>query len=445
MATGTNGIATQLNANTLYTDTTGNLLGPYQDHAQRNRCITYASAISAGFTVANASRYTSNTNRLVRYSDLSCSAPLRIRLTIDLNNDSKLYNNGPITLCPAGSRITEFEPLKTSAPKIEDISEVESSEITHDTESLPLSYNDDSLSDKTQPDESMSLMSLDEVLQIADEYENGITDNIHGVTAVVLGMTLIKDGGLNLLTDTSYGPSAVVNSNKTVTFTLINKPSSSSSDYGKYVLSHSGSSMSYLVNSSGLCPAGGLYVLNSTSSQQNQSITISGPGTYTFSAYWIPRTITPVDPSTGNTYTFRLRFALDGIAVYQVYVKIECTIISSHGTNLATLSVPGTAYRPYELPADMAQVNERSYYYIDLWTGTTLPYYVRIFSVNFMHNANNLGNWQVTTYDIQNTPYFGSSPSISGSVYYTINPRGTIYSVDYLVGGGVIKDPILPL
>jgi hypothetical protein len=422
----TNGIATRADAN---------IKKPGAYTSDLKRCITKSSAVSVGLTVSGS--YANN--QLVPYSRISYSSPLIIRLTIDLNNDSKLYNKGPITLCPAGSRVSEFEPLKTSAPKIEDIREVESSEITHDTESLPLSYNDDSLSDKTQSDASMSLMSLDEVLQIADEYENGITDNIHGVSAVILGMTLIKDGGLNLLTDTSYGPSVVLNSNKTVTFTLINKPSSSSSDYGQYVLSHPGSSMSYLVNSSGLCPTGGLYVLNSTSSQQNQSITISGPGTYTFSAYWIPRTITPVDPSTGNTYTFRLRFALDGIAVYQVYVKLECVIISSNGTSLSTIKVPGTAYRPYELPSDMAQVNERSYYYIDLWTGTTLPYYVKITTVNFMHNANNLGNWLVTSYEIQNSSYFGSYPSISGMAYYTLNPRGNIYSVDYLIGGGALR------
>lgn len=428
----TNGIATRADAN---------IKKPGAYTSDLKRCITKSSAVSVGLTVSGS--YANN--QLVPYSRISYSSPLVIRLTININSDSRLYNNGPITFTPLGARV-DFEPIlpRAAAPKIEDIREIESSEITaNDVETLPLSYNEDALLNKLQTeyavDDPGSLLSLDELLQITDEYERETVDNTYGVTEIFLGVSLTKDGGLNLLTDASYGPSAVVNSTKTVTFTLINKPASSSSDYGKYVLSHYGQAMSYLVNSSGLCPAGGLYVLNSTSSAQDQSITISGPGTYTFSAYWIPKNSTPVDPSTGNTYTFRLRFALDGIAVYQVYVKIECTIISSNGTNLATLSVPGTAYRPYELPSDLAQVGTRSYYYIDLWTGTTLPYYVRIFSVNFMHNANNLGIWQVTTYDIQNTPYFGSSPSISGSVYYTINPRGTIYSVDYLVGGGVIK------
>ena len=456
MATGTGGIATQLNANTLYTDTTGNLLGPYQDHAERNRCVTYASAISAGFTVANASRYTSNTNRLVRYSDLSCSAPLRIRLTINISSDSTLYNNGPITFTPAGARVN-LDPIlpRAAAPKIEDVREVESLEITdNDVESLPMSYNEDTLLNKNQTeysvDKRMTLMSVDEVLQIADEYERETIDNIYGAVAVLLGVTLTKDGGVNLLTDTSYGPSAVLNSNKTVTFTLINKPAASSSDYGQYVLTHKGAAMSYLVNSSGLCPAGGLYVLNSTSSAQNQSITISGPGTYTFNAYWIKRSgsVTP-DPSTPTTtYTFRLRFALDGIAVYQVYVKFECTIYSSTGAVLGTCNVPGTAYRPYELPADKAVINTQSYYYIDLWTGTTAPTYVKVSNAIFRHNANNLGNWLVTDYDIQNRGFFGSSPSLSGSglAYYTLNPRGNIYSVDYLVGGGALEpiDPVLP-
>ena len=71
MATGTNGIATQLDANTLHINATGAANGPYTDSTQMNRCITYSSAISAGFKVNNADRYTSNTNRLVRYSDLA--------------------------------------------------------------------------------------------------------------------------------------------------------------------------------------------------------------------------------------------------------------------------------------------------------------------------------------------------------------------------------------
>ena len=419
MATGTNGIATQLNANTLYTDTTGNLLGPYPDHAERNRCVTYASAISAGFTVANASRYTSNTKRLVRYSDLSCSAPLRIRLTIDISSDSTLYNNGPITFTPAGARV-DFEPIlpRAAAPKIEDVREVESLEITdNDAETLSLSYNEDTLLNKESGHEPMSLMSVDEVLQIADDYERETIDNTYGAVAILLGVTLTKDGGVNLLTDTSYGPSAVLTSNKTVTFTLINKPVASSSDYGQYTLSHVGAAMSYLVNSSGLCPAGGLYVLNSTSSAQNQSITISGPGTYTFNAYWIKKSgsVTP-DPSTPTTtYKVRVRIQLVDIAVYSFRVGIgDWTIYGSAGIELGRGSFPATEYRPNQLPADIdtSQVTPGSggsWYYIEIWSGTTRPIYIDPGLISFSHRANNMAYWNAGSYSIVNTMnmYYG--------------------------------------
>ena len=88
MATGTNGIATQLDANTLHINATGAANGPYTDSTQMNRCITYSSAISAGFKVNNADRYTSNTNRLVRYSDLAPGInTFRFRFAIDSIDD----------------------------------------------------------------------------------------------------------------------------------------------------------------------------------------------------------------------------------------------------------------------------------------------------------------------------------------------------------------------
>lgn len=94
MATGTNGIATQLDANTLYKNATGAATGPYTDSTQMNRCITYSSAISAGFIVNNADRYTSNTNRLVRYSDLAPGInTFRLRFAID-SIDPNAYNIG---------------------------------------------------------------------------------------------------------------------------------------------------------------------------------------------------------------------------------------------------------------------------------------------------------------------------------------------------------------
>ena len=94
MATGTNGIATQLDANTLYKNATGAANGPYTDSTQMNRCITYSSAISAGFIVNNADRYTSNTNRLVRYSDLAPGInTFRLRFAIDSIGPTNDRNN----------------------------------------------------------------------------------------------------------------------------------------------------------------------------------------------------------------------------------------------------------------------------------------------------------------------------------------------------------------
>ena len=95
MATGTNGIATQLDANTLYKNATGAANGPYTDSTQMNRCITYSSAISAGFIVNNADRYTSNTNRLVRYSDLTPGInTFRFRFAIDSIDEDNVNNIG---------------------------------------------------------------------------------------------------------------------------------------------------------------------------------------------------------------------------------------------------------------------------------------------------------------------------------------------------------------
>jgi hypothetical protein len=434
MATGTRGIATQSDANELYVATVGGLaIGPYQNINEAKRCITKSSAVSAGFTVSG----TYANNQLVKYSDLSCSAPLIIRLTIDISSDSTLYNNGPITFTPAGARV-EFEPIlpRAAAPKIEDVREVESSEIVdNDTETLSLSYNEDTLLDKDYVDEPMSLMSIDEVLQVADEFEKETFDNIHGAPIAILGVTLTKDGGTNLLTDTSYGPAFVMS--KKVTYTLLSKTVASSSDYGQYVLSHKGAAMSYLVNSSGLCPAGGLYVLNSTSSAQNQSITISGPGTYTFNAYWIKKSgsVTP-DPSTPTTtYKVRVRIQLVDIQVYSFRVGIgDWTIYGSAGIELGSGSFPATEYRPTQLPADMdtSQVTPgsgSSWYYIEIWSGTTRPLYIDPGAISFSHRANNMAYWNAGSYSIVNDMniYYG----------YALNQghSTTIYNFDLRCSG----------
>lgn len=78
MATGTNGIATRANANSIAS-------GSYS--SDLNRCITYESAIATGkLTVNNASKYTSNTKRLVLYSDLVKKAtPLTLKFRLYAN------------------------------------------------------------------------------------------------------------------------------------------------------------------------------------------------------------------------------------------------------------------------------------------------------------------------------------------------------------------------
>lgn len=416
MGTGTRGIATRADANIKKS-------GAYTSDLKR--CITKSSAIAAGFTVSGS--YANN--QLVKYSDLSYTAQLIFKLVIDISSESELYNKGPITLNTMGASI---RPLSYAR-------EVEATEIADDASGIPLEY---SVTHNEEPMETnMTLSTVDEVLQVVQEFEE--QDQILAApTLTLLGMSLTKDDATstNLLESSIYGPVTV--SNKKVTFTLLSTTFSSSTA-GTYKLSYAGVNGMYLMNNQGLYPYGALYA-GSTSNLQYQTFDVNEGGTWEFNARWVKGTIPTPDPSTPTTYTFRLRFALDGIAVYQVYVKITCILYSSTGTVLGTCSVPGTAYRPYELPADLAMVDTQSYYYIDLWTGTTVPYYVKVSNVIFRHNANNMGNWLVTDYNIQNRSYFGSSPSLSGSgmAYYTLNPRGNIYSVDYLVGGGELR-PLL--
>lgn len=415
MATGTRAIATRADANRkagfdVYT-------------SDLKRCVTKSSAISAGFTVSG----TYASNQLVKFSDLNYSAQLVFKLTIDISTESELYNKGPITLDTMGASI---RPLSYAR-------EVEATEIVHDASGIPLERSIAHNEESTET--NMTLSTVDEVLQVVQEFEE--QDQILGAPLLLLGMNLTRgDDTTNLLESSTYGPVSVVS--KKVTFTLLTLPYTASNT-GVYKLSYAGTNGMYLKNNEGLYPYGALYA-GERSDLQYQTYEVNGPGTWEFTARWVPGTLPP-DPSTPTTnYTFRLRFALDGIAVYQVYVQFSCTLYSSSGTVLGTCNVPGTAYRPYELPSDLAMVDRQSYYYIDLWTGTTVPYYVKVSNAIFRHNANNMGNWLVTDYNIQNRSYFGSSPSLSGSglAYYTLNPRGNIYSVDYLVGGGELR-PLL--
>lgn len=416
MATGTNGIATRANANSVKS-------GSYS--SDLSRCITYASAIAAGLGVYNASRYTSNTNRLVRYSDLYAPITyLTFKFTIDISSDASLYNKGPITLSTSGLR-NEFTPISYAR-------EVEATEIEQGTNGIPLEYSNTQVE---EPEETtMTLSTVDEVLQVAQEFEE--QEQILGAASLLqIGVSLTKDDSTtNLLDSSTYGPVAV--SSKKVTFTIYSTTYSSSAA-GTYKLGYTGSNL--LKNNDGIYPSGSIYA-SSTSTNQYQTITVSSAGTYTFNGYW--KVTTTPDPSTpSTTYTFRLRFALVDIAVYQVYVNFNCILYSSTGAVIGTYSVPGQAYRPYELPSDLVQAESLSYYYIDLYSGTTLPYYVKVSNTYFYHNANSTQSWLVTTSTIQNSTFTGSFPSLSGSgvAYYTLNPRSTIYTVDYKISGSIIK------
>lgn len=91
MATGTEGIATRENINSLKP-------GTYDSDLKR--CVTYDSLTEAGFSVndMNLPKYLSNTNRLVRYSDINQSVVLTFRFVIDVSSDLEIYDYDPITL-----------------------------------------------------------------------------------------------------------------------------------------------------------------------------------------------------------------------------------------------------------------------------------------------------------------------------------------------------------
>ena len=424
MATGTNGIATRANANSLK---------PGSYSSDLSRCITYASAKSAGFMVKDDlhdPRY-ANTNRLVRYSDLVVPVVisyLTFTFIIDISSDANLYNKGPITLKTSGTLDVGPRPISYAR-------EVEATEVGQDASGIPLEYSNTQVEECDET--GMTLSTVDEVLQVAQEFEE--RDKILGVVRPpvrpVLGMTLTKgDSSTNLLDASTYGPVAV-SSSKTVTFTIYSKEYASSDD-GTYKLSFSGGS---LMNADGIYPSGSLRSSSLTSSLTYQTLTVSGDGKYTFDAYWkknevVDPSIDPSLPST--TYTFRLRFALNSVKAYQIRVNFSCTLYSSTGKALGTCSINNQAYRFDEIPTDpITGINSPSYYYIDLWTGDTLPKYVKV-STNTFATRPNTGNWVETACAIQNTLKPSGSPTISGSgtAYLTLNPRGTIYTVDYIVG-----------
>ena len=473
MATGNSGIATRTDAN-------NKKPGSYSSDLKR--CITKASAISAGFLL-DVACHNHQDNRLVRTSYLIVPQnSLYIRLKIDISSDSRLYNRGPLTLNRAGGTSDPCaDPCAYSASglNIEDIREIESSEISqNDNEILPLSEDEETLLDNVQTEESsneqMSLMNIDEVLQIADEYEKSLDNNSYYAAGAESSLiTLTKDGGTNLLTSTSYGPAPVLSfndSSRYVIFTLISKTISTSSDYGSYTLSHPGSSMIYLKNIAGTTPTGGLYYGNTTSAVQSKTISVTGPGIYTFDAKWIPNTT----PTATGVYTrkFELRFVFETtnnvntggyievlpnqLGIHYLYVAFECNIYNDSNKLIKSCSLPATVYNINEIPLETVMISsppvERYYstmgcLYQD--NNTDRISYVNVKSVDVKYKANDTDNW-ITPTLVNNAHKYDQTATLSANnwsasgvtglpttgtnyetVSYDSNPNN--YSMDYCI------------
>ena len=473
MATGNSGIATRTDAN-------NKKPGSYSSDLKR--CITKASALSAGFLL-DVACHNYQDKRLVRTSYLIVPQnSLYIRLKIDIASDSRLYNRGPLTLNRSGGTSDPCaDPCANLASglNIEDIREIESSEISqNDIEILPLSEDEDTLLDNVQTEESsneqMPLMNIDEVLQIADEYEKGLSNNSYYAAGTESSlMTLTKDGGTNLLTSTSYGPAPVLSlndSSKYVIFSLISKSISTSSDYGSYTLSHPGSSMIYLKNIAGTTPSGGLYYGNTTSATQSKTISVTGPGIYTFDAKWIPNTT----PTATGVYTrkFELRFRFETsnnpntggyievlpnqLGIHYLYVAFECNIYNGSNKLIKSCSLPATVYHINEIPLESVMIGsppvERYYstmgcLYQD--NNTACISYVHVKSVAVKYKANVTDHW-ITPTLVNNSHKYDQTPTLSadnwsasgvtglpttGTNYNTVSfdDHPNTYSMDYCI------------
>lgn len=243
-------------------------------------------------------------------------------------------------------------------------------------------------------------------------------------------MTLTKNNSnINLLESSTYGPAEVstVDGKKTVTYTLLTETYSTSDiTPSTYKLSYTGSG--YLKNRRGRISRYNIYA-SSTSTVQYEIISVNtnSSAEYTFVACL--RNITTPIP----TYNFRLRFSFYEMmaTLYQINVNFTCTIYSSSGAVLGNCSVTNESFKTSELIADA----QDSYYYINLWTGDTIPYYVKISTETFKYKTSRYGNWMKGFYFIQNSKFTDSSPSLSGSgvAYTTLNPSNNNYSVDYLM------------
>ena len=270
----------------------------------------------------------------------------------------------------------------------------------------------------------------------------GVVDN-SSETALI---TLTKGSNTsNLLGSTIYGPSTVLG-NKTIKYTLYNKLYSTS-DAGTYTLKYSGAA--FLRNRDNYYPKGKITV-SSSSSSQYQSITVNGPGIYIFNAYWKKSTnVGPITPPTPTTYTFKLRFLLHDINFRILRITFDCDIYTSNGTLINSYSTPpvGVIYNDSEIPIDSGGTSTQTYYYIDLWTGNSIPYYVKVKSASFSYSASGAASgsssvnvtWTGTNVTSRNKRYTGSNPSIPITPgdpnvvgnYYALNPRTNVYSMEY--------------
>ena len=333
MATGTGGIATRGDANNKKT-------GAYTTDLKR--CITKASAMSAGITLlAAATNYADN--RLLPYSLLG-TTPTRLifKLTIDISSESGLYNNGPITLDRTGGSF--IRPLSYAR-------EVEALEVEQDTSGIPLDYpithNEETAAT------NMTLSTVDEVLQVVQDFEE--KDQILGAPILRIGMSLVKDDAstINLIEDTSiYGPATV--SSKKVTYTLYSTNYSSSAN-GSYTLNYTGAS---LKNKDGLYLSGYLQRASSSTTRYH-TLTVNSAGTYTFNAYW--KVSTTPDPSTPTSTTWKLYFRVRvnvNLRWHQVRLALtNWKLLDYDGTTCLSGNLPYTYYTAKEMEMDMMHAN----------------------------------------------------------------------------------------
>ena len=388
MATGTGGIATRGDANNKKT-------GAYTTDLKR--CITKASAMSAGITLlAAATNYADN--RLLPYSLLG-TTPTRLifKLTIDISSEAELYNKGPITLDRMGGGLI---PLAYAR-------DVEAVEVEQDTSGIPLDYP--ITHNEETAETNMTLSTVDEVLQVVQDFEE--KDQILGAPIRFLGLSLVKDDAstTNLIEDTSiYGPATV--SSKKVTYTLYSTNYSSSAN-GSYTLNYSTAG---LKNNLGLYPSG--YIQRSSSSTNRyHTLTVNSAGTYTFNGYWKVTTVQPPDPSTATTWKlyFRVRISTS-LRWYQVRLALtNWKLLDYDGTVCLSGNLPYTYYTSAQMEMDLMHANSTiddgyAVYVIPLGSYTELggkgePAYIGYDTLSVAYTDRNNAGLMMTDWGIDNT------------------------------------------